>query len=320
VSSRRKIRLPVDSAEVPRYVGIATFMHLPLMEELDAVDIGVFGIPFDLGLAYRPGARFGPSAVREASRLIRRVNPATGVFPFALCQVADVGDVNCHPYDFDGAIAEIEAFVVRLRANGALPLACGGDHVVPAAVLRGLRDLAPLGMVHFDSHPDTLDVFYGKKVTHATAMRLAVEEGILDPARCIQVGLRGSQWDGKDYENSVQLGMNVVSYDRYESIGREAMIAEIRDTVGDGPAYVSFDIDALDPSEAPGTAVPEPGGFSMRDVQVILRSLRGLNIVGADISEVSPPYDPTGITAVNAANLMFEILCLMVEADVTRRR
>ncbi len=302
---------PVDSGKIARFVDIATFMRAPQIDDLARVDIGLFGIPFDLGLAYRPGARHAPAAVREASRVIRRVNPTTGINPFERCQVADVGDVNCHPYDYDAGIDAMTAFVRALRGHGVAPLACGGDHIITLPCLRGLYDGTPFALVQFDSHSDTLDTFYGRRVTHATTIRRAHEEGLIDASRCVQIGLRGSLWDGSDFDYARDAGMRVITYDEYDAMGRDAAIAEIRRVVGSHPCYVTYDIDGLDPVYAPGTAVLEPGGFSMRDSQVILRSMTGLDIVGGDVAEVSPPLDVGGITVTNAANLMFEILCLM---------
>ena len=310
--------LPVDSGQVARFVDIATFMRAPFMQDLARVDVALFGIPFDLGLAYRPGSRHAPAAVREASRAIRRVNPTTGVNPFTAAQVADVGDVVCHPYDYDGAIAAMEAFARRLREHGARAVACGGDHVVTLPLLRGLYAGEPVGVIQFDSHSDTLDTFYGRR--HARDVDAPRgEEGIVDPRRCVQVGLRGTLWDGHDFDYAIASGMRCITYDEYEALGREAVIAEIRRVVGDGPAYVTWDVDGLDPVHAPGTAVLEPGGISMRDAQVMLRSLTGLAVRGGDVVEVSPPLDPTGVTVHNAANLMFEILCLVAE-DLRRGR
>ncbi len=311
--------LPMDSGIYGRYVEIATFMRTPRAQDVEHVDVALVGVPYDLGLAYRPGARFGPAAVREASRIVRRVNPTTKVFPFGLCQVADAGDVIVHPYDQDGSIAAMGAFFAALRDAGTAPVACGGDHIITLPALRGTFAGEALGVVQFDAHSDTLDTFYGQRITHATTMRRAVEEGIVDPRRTIQIGLRGSEWDGHDHDFARASGMRVITYDEYEALGRDAVIAEIRRVVGDGPTYVTYDIDGLDPSCAPGTAVPEPGGLSMRDSQVILRALTGLDVVGADVAEISPPHDPTGITAINAANLMFELLCLVAHARATRQ-
>lgn len=305
------MRQPIDSSTIGRFIEIATFMRAPRMDDLMTVDIGLFGIPYDLGLAYRPGSRHGPAAVREASRIIRRVNPASRVSPFDTAQVADLGDVVTHPYDQAASVAAMTAFATRLREHDVRPVACGGDHLITLPMLRGCFEGTPLGVVQFDSHSDTLDLFYGERITHATTMRRAVEEGLIDPRRCIQIGLRGSMWDGNDYAYPLEIGMRCITYDEYEELGRAAVIEEIRRVVGYGPTYVTFDMDGLDPSDAPGTAVPEPGGLSMRDAQVILRSMTGLDIIGADVAEISPPHDPTGITAINAANLMFELLCLV---------
>ncbi|HEY7029838.1 MAG TPA: agmatinase [Thermomicrobiales bacterium] len=312
--SAGRFELPIDSGVVARYVGIATFMRAPRIDDLARVDVGLIGVPFDLGLAYRPGARHGPAAVREASRLIRRINPTTGVFPFELCQVADVGDVVTHPLDLLAGIDAIAAHTRTLREHDVRPVAMGGDHAITLPILRGLFDGTPFGLVQIDSHADTLDEFYGTKINHATSFRRATEEGLIDPRRVVQVGLRGTQWSRNDIAFSLDAGMRCIAYDEYEAIGRANVIAEIKRVVGDGPTYVSFDVDGLDPVYAPGTAVPEPGGLSMRDAQMILRALTGLDIVGGDVVEVSPPLDPTGITAIHAANLMFEILCLVATA------
>lgn len=310
---------PVDSGHVARFVEIATMMRAPRIDDLDRVDIGLLGMPFDLGLAYRPGSRHAPAAVREASRVIRRINPTTGVCPFELCQVADIGDVIVHPYDYDASIDAMTAAVARMREHGVRPVVCGGDHVITLPVLRGLFAGEPFGLIQFDSHADTLDTFYGRRVTHATTIRRAVEEGLLDPRRCVQVGLRGTRFGPDDIRYGLDMGMRCITYDEYEDLGRAAVIEEIRRVVGDGPTYVTYDVDGLDPSQAPGTAVLEPGGFSMRDSQVILRSLTGLAVVGGDVAEVSPPLDPTGITVHNAANLLFEILCLVAVASAGAR-
>jgi len=311
---------PVDSGAIPRYSEVATFMRAPRTDDLDLVDIGIFGVPTDLGLSNRTGARHGPAAVREGSRLIRRFNQSTGTSPFDAVNIADLGDVGAHPYDLNETIERTAKFVSRLRQHQVKPFAVGGDHVVPLPVLRGLHDARPLGMLQFDSHPDTYDTFYGLKVTHATPFRRAVEEGLLDPERVVQLGLRGTQFSPDDSSGSKELGFTVITYDDYEAMGREKAIARVREVLGDGPVYITYDVDGLDPKEAPGTSALEPGGFSMRDSQVILRGLRGLDVVGGDVCEVTPQLDPTGITAVNAANLMFEIVCLMAETPPPAHR
>lgn len=312
--------LPIDSGEVARYIDIATFMRTPRIDDPARVDVPLVGIPFDQGLAYRPGARHAPAAVREASRLIRRVNPTTKVFPFKLAQVADVGDVNVHPYDYEGSLQAITDRFAEMRRHGARPIACGGDHLVTLPILRGLAAEEPVGVIQIDSHSDTLDTFYGKKVTHATMMRRGIEEGLVDPKRCVQIGLRGTLWDGHDFDYAYESGMRVITFDDYEEMGRDAVIEEIRKTVGDGRTYITVDMDGLDPRDAPATAVPEPGGVSMRDLQVIMRSLGGIDAVGADVVEISPPHDPSGITAVNGANVMFELLCVIAPAHAAAKK
>jgi guanidinopropionase len=302
---------PLDSSVVPRYASIATFMRAPSGVDLDVVDVGVFGVPTDQGLSSRTGTRHGPAAVREASRLIRAFNPSSRVSPFDAVNVTDVGDVDVHVYDLGETIARTTALVRRLREAGVAPLAIGGDHVVTLSVLRGLFDGAPFGLLQFDSHPDTNDVFYGSRENHATAIRRLHEEGVLDAARVVQLGLRGTQFSADDAAYGRAAGFTVITMDDYEAMGRAAAIDRIRSVLAGGPVYVTVDVDGLDPADAPGTAALEPGGLRMRDCQVIIRGLAGLDVRGADVCEVAPQLDPTGVTAVNAANLMFELLCVM---------
>jgi len=302
---------PVDSGQIPRYSEVATFLRAPRTDDLNLVDVGIFGVPTDLGLSNRTGSRHGPAAVREGSRLIRRFNQSTGKSPFEELNIADLGDVGAHPYDLTQTLDRTTAFVRRLREHDVMPFAVGGDHVVPLPVLRGLAGGRPLGMLQFDSHPDTYDEFYGTKINHATPFRRAAEEGLLDPKRVVQLGLRGTQFSPDDASGSRQLGFTVITYDEFEAMGREETIARVRDVLGSGPVYITFDVDGLDPRDAPGTSALEPGGLSVRDCQVVLRGLRGLDVVGGDVCEVTPQLDPAGITAVNAANVMFEIVCLM---------
>lgn len=309
---------PLDSSVVPRYADVATFMRLPRVYDLEHVDIGVFGIPSD-SATYRGGTREGPAAVREASRAIRRVNSFSKVSPFDLCNVADIGDAPVNVLDIAGSMAATSDFVADLRSHGVAPLAVGGDHSATLPVLRGLAGGEPLGVIQFDAHADIQDVFFSTKDNHASVMRRAHEEGIIDPHRVVQIGLRGSWFGLDDIKYGVDVGFEAITFDRYEEMGRAAVIERVREVVGDGPVYVTFDIDGLDPSEAPGTAAREPGGLSMRDSQVILRSLTGLDVVGGDVCEVTPALDPSGITAVNAANLLFEILCLMASAQQQKR-
>jgi guanidinopropionase len=311
---------PLDSAVVPRFSAIATFMRTPAVEISPALDVALVGVPFDLGTTFRAGSRHGPAQIREMSRLIRQVNPTNGIAPFRICNVGDVGDAPVNPLDLMGSIDSITAFFERIHAAGAAPISAGGDHTVTYPILRGIAKGGPIGLVHFDAHADTLDELLGNRVNHATPFRRAVEENLIDPKRVVQIGLRGTRYGDDDIRYGQDVGMRVITMDDYEAMGRAKVIDEVRRVVGDRPAYVTFDIDGLDPVYAIGTGVPEPGGLSMRDSQVIIRSLAGLNIVGGDVCEVSPPLDPSGHTALNAANLMFEILCVTADAIARRKR
>ena len=311
MASDQKFR-QVDAAVVPRFADVATFMRTRRHEISADVDIGLIGVPFDIGVNFRAGARQGPAGVREASRLIRKLHPTSGIAPFEACNVADLGDAPVNPLNLDRSIEMIEAFFAEVHAANILPIAIGGDHTIPVPILRAIAKEAPVGMVHFDAHPDTLDELCGTKVNHATFLRRVYEEGLVDPKRVIQIGLRGSRFGADDLQFGYDVGYTIVTMDEYEEMGRAKVIEMIHETLGGGPVYISLDIDGLDPTFAPGTGVPEIGGLIPRDVQVILRSLSGKDIVGADISEVAPCFDPTGITCVTAANLMFEILCVMV--------
>jgi guanidinopropionase len=310
---------PVDASIVPRFADVATFMRTRRCDIDPEIDIGLVGVPFDIGLNYRSGPREAPSAVRQASRLIRRVNPTTGVDPYALCNVADVGDAPVNPLDFAKSIDQIEAFFAELLRNNIRPVAIGGDHTIPTPILRALAKEQPVGVFQIDSHTDTLDEMMGSKINHATFMRRGIEEGLIDPKRTVQLGLRGSRFSPADVQNAIDLGVTVITMDDYEEMGRAAAIQKIRNTLGAGRSYITIDIDGIDPSFCPGTAVPEIGGITPRDVQVILRYLRGVDVIGADICEVAPCYDPTGITSVTAANFMFELTCLIAETVAAGR-
>lgn len=313
ISSKKNIQdlRPLNSSVVPRYASIATFMRTPACQDLDLLDVGLFGVPTDQGLSSRTGTRHGPAAIREASRLIRAFNPSSGQSPFDTLNVADVGDVDVHVYDLEETIKRTVEFVRRMRLNGVAPLAIGGDHVVPLAVMRGLFDGKPMGLLQIDSHPDTNDVFYDSRENHATAIRRLHEEGIIDPQRVVQLGLRGTQFSSDDAQYGREVGFTIITMDDFELMGRQAVIERIRTVLGDGPSYITIDMDGLDPTEAPGTPALEPGGLYMRDCQTIIRGLTGLNIMGADVCEVAPQLDLSGITAVNAANLAFELLCVI---------
>jgi guanidinopropionase len=310
---------PFHSGAVPRYQEIATFMRAARASIAPPLEVALIGVPLDLGATYRVGARHGPAGVREASRLIRQVNPTTGVKPFELCSVGDVGDAPTDPLEVVRSVALIQEVFERIHGIGAAPLAVGGDHTVPLPILRAIAREQPVGLIQFDAHGDVFDAFMGSKINHATFVRRGIEEGLIEPRRSVQVGLRGTRYGADDLDYSRAAGIRVITIDDFEELGRARVIAAIRDAVGSGPAYLTFDVDGLDPTEAPGTGVPEPGGVSMRDSQVVLRGLTGLDIIGGDVCEVAPPLDPTGITCIAAANLMFEILCLIAAARAARR-
>ncbi len=300
----------------PRYSEIATFMRAPCVPDLSGVDIALYGVPYDGGVTNRPGARHGPREIRNQSSLMRTVNHATRIDPFELCSVADVGDVRFgRVYDNAAVNDDIEAFVRRIVDAGALPLAAGGDHSITYPIFRALASRqSPLGMVHIDAHTDTWDEFRGEKFHHGSPFRLACDAGLLDPARTIQIGIRGAQNWADGWEYSLSSGMRVVFIEEFEALGVNAVVAEARRVVGDGPTYISFDVDGLDPVYAPGTGTPEVGGITTREALAMLRGLRGLHLVGGDVVEVAPPFDPSGNTALVGATLMYEILCLLAEA------
>lgn len=305
---------PVDATKVPRFSDIATFLRTQRVEPDPEIDIGLVGVPFDIGLNYRGGPREAPGAVRHASRILRKVHPTLGTEPYKLCNIADLGDAPVNPLKLAESIDSIEGFYANLLAMKIRPVSIGGDHTIPTPILRGLARHEPVGILQIDSHADTLDELCGTKINHATFMRRAVEEGLIDPKRVVQLGLRGSRFSPDDIAFGYEAGFTIITFDEYEEMGRAAAIAKIKETIGTARTYMTIDIDGLDPSHCPGTPVPEIGGLTPRDCQVIIRALRGVDLVGADISEVAPCYDPTGITSITAANLMFELVCIVAEA------
>ncbi len=303
----------------PRYTGLPTFMRAPYQETFDKVDIGMIGVPFDGGVTNRTGTRHGPREVRNQSSLMRRINQATGICPYDLCRVADLGDAWVErPFELEGSLGEIGAFYQRVVQAGVVPLTAGGDHAISLPILRALGSKEPVGMVHIDAHCDTGSNYLGSNYHHGAPFSRAVEEGVLDPKRVVQIGIRGGVNDRDLWKFSHDSGMRVIYMDEVWRIGLEAVINEARRVVGDGPTYLSFDIDSLDPAYAPGTGTPEIGGLTSLEAQLLLRGLRGLDFIGGDVVEVSPPFDPSGLTALTGASMMFEILCLLAEAFVAR--
>ncbi len=308
---------PISGDDLPRFAGIATFMRLPHVAPADAneVDIGLIGVPWDGGTTNRAGARHGPRQIRDLSTMARNVHHATGIMPFELCNCADLGDTSVNPVDIEDTLARVERFYSEVVEQQIMPLTAGGDHLITLPIMRALCRDEPLGMVHFDAHTDTLDRYFGEsKFTHGTPFRRAIEEGLLDPKRTVQIGIRGALYSPQDKDWGLEQGIRVIEIEEYNDLGVEAVIAEARRVVGDGRTYISFDVDALDPVYAPGTGTPEIGGINTYDAQQMLRGLRGLNLVGGDVVEVSPPFDTSGNTALVAVTMMFEILCLLAES------
>lgn len=317
MDERHKSYLPRSGADVPRFAGIPTFMRLPNVDLATAktdVDIGIIGVPWDGGTTNRPGARHGPRQLRDLSTMVRNVHHVSGTMPFHLASCADLGDTSVNPVDLLDTLERVGAFYTDLHAAGVMPLTAGGDHLITLPIMRGIAMGGAVGMVHFDAHTDTWDRYFGgHKYTHGTPFRRAIEEGLLDPKRTIQIGIRGSLYTPEDKDWGLAQGIRVVEIEEYFDLGPDKVAALAREIVGDGPTYVSFDVDGLDPVYAPGTGTPEIGGFSTADAQRMLRGLGGIDIVGGDLVEVAPPFDQSGNTALVGVTLMFEILCLMAE-------
>jgi guanidinopropionase len=309
-----------DPMARPRYTGPATFMRTPYREDPAGTDIGLIGVPFDGGVTNRTGTRHGPREVRNQSSLMRKINQASGIAPYELCRVADLGDAWVQrPFHLEESLDEIREFYDRVHAAGVVPLSCGGDHSISLPILRALARRRPVGMVHFDAHCDTGSNYLGSNYHHGAPFSRAVEEGLLDPRRTIQIGIRGGVNDRDVWKFSHESGMRVVYMHEAHTRGLDAVMAEARTIVGGGPTYVSFDIDSLDPAFAPGTGTPEIGGFTSLQAQLMIRQLQGLDLVGADMVEVSPPFDPSGVTALTGASIMFELLCVLADAVAARR-
>lgn len=304
----------------PRYTGPVSLLRAPLVADPSGLDIALIGVPFDGASENRPGQRHGPREVRNMSSFTRTIHHVTRFNPFEHCRIADVGDVTLtNPFDIEGSHADITGFFRRIHDAGAVPLSVGGDHSISLPILRAIATDGPIGMVHVDAHTDTADEEFSFKFSHGTPFRRAVEEGLLDPKRTVQIGIRGAQNSEDGWEFSIDSGMRVIFIEEFTSLGVEGAIAEARRVVGDGRTYVSFDIDSLDPAFAPGTGTPEIGGLTPIQAQALVRGLSGLNLIGADVVEVSPPYDPSGNTALVGATMMYELLCVLADAVVQRK-
>jgi agmatinase len=311
---------PVDPRVVPRFAGPATFARLPRRDQVDRCDVAIVGVPFDSGVTYRPGARFGPAAVRQASRLLRSYHPGLDVEPFAVQQVADAGDIACTPFDIARAIEQIQAGAAELLRGSGRVLAIGGDHTIALPMLRAVRErFGPVAVVHFDAHLDTWSSYFGAAYTHGTPFRNASEEGLLAPDRSIHIGIRGPLFSRTDLTEDTDLGFRLVETMTVAELGVAATVERIRDRVGDAPVYISVDVDVMDPSHAPGTGTPEAGGLTSRELLAILRRMAGLPIVSADVVEVAPAYDHAEITALAAAHVIYDLLGLFAHAPVLER-
>jgi agmatinase len=305
-------RGPVDATVVPRYAGSPTFARLPRLDEVEHADVAVVGVPFDSGVSYRPGARFGPAHIRQSSRLLRPYNPAQNVSPFAVQQVADAGDIAVNPFSIGEAILEIGAASDLLLESADRLLTLGGDHTIALPLLRSVaRRHGPVAVLHFDAHLDTWDTYFGEPYTHGTPFRRASEEGLIDSGRSMHIGIRGPLYDVQDLAETAALGYATLHCTDYDRLGLDGVLAGMRERLGTGPVYVSVDIDVIDPGMAPGTGTPEAGGLTSRELLATLRGLAGLDVVGADIVEVAPAYDHAEITGIAAAHVAYELISVM---------
>ncbi len=309
--------LPISGFDLPRFAGVPTFMRLPHVSldeaRIQDVEIGIIGVPWDSGTTNRPGPRHGPRQLRDASTMIRAEHPVSGVRPYERSNCADLGDVSINPADIEDSMNRITAFYNKVLGKGIKPLTAGGDHLTSLPVLRALADKAPLGMIHFDSHTDLFHSYFdGTMFTHGTPFRRAVEENLLDPKRVVQIGIRGTQYDTEDLDFAKSVGIRVIRIEEFFDRGIQDVMAEAREIVGEKETYVSYDIDFIDPAFAPGTGTPEVGGPNSYEALKVVRELTGIKIVGADMVEVSPPFDPSSNTAFLGVSIMFELLCQMV--------
>jgi len=303
---------PVDATRIPRYAGPATFARLPRVEDVTGTDIAILGIPFDSGVSYRPGARFGPGHIRASSKLLRPYNPALDTMPFANLQVADAGDLAVNPFDIQAAIEQIVEGASALSTGDRRLLSLGGDHTIALPLLRvAARRFGPLAVLHFDAHLDTWDTYFGAAYTHGTPFRRASEEGLLDRSRCLHVGTRGPLYADTDLSDDSDLGFQVIPSTDFTVQGIAEITDRMKRRLGAGPVYVSVDVDVLDPCHAPGTGTPEAGGLSSRELLALLRALSDLDVVGADIVEVAPAYDHAEITGIAAAHIAYELTSAM---------
>ncbi|AUQ60031.1 guanidinobutyrase [Phaeobacter inhibens] len=314
---------PVSGMEMPRFAGLPTFMRLPHVTVsdpiIDQVQLGLVGVPWDAGTTNRPGPRHGQRQLRDLSTMIRAGNPVTGINPFSMINCADLGDVAPNPVDIIDCMERISAFYADLKSRDIFALTVGGDHLVSLPVLRGLASGAPVGLIQFDSHTDLFDSYFGgNKYTHGTPFRRAIEEGLVDPKRMVQIGIRGTAYNTEDVEWGQAQGVRIIRIEEFFDRGVSDVMREVREIVGDQPTYCTYDIDFVDPAFAPGTGTPEVGGANSFQALQVVRELAGVQLVGADLVEVSPPFDTNGNTAWLGASILFEMLCVSAGA-ISRR-
>ncbi|GAA0374358.1 agmatinase [Streptomyces olivoreticuli] len=303
---------PEESERTLRFAGLPTFGRLPRLEEVKEANVAVVGVPFDSGVSYRPGARFGGNAIREASRMLRPYNPSQDVYPFHYSQVADAGDISANPFNINEAVETIEAAADGLLATDTRLMTLGGDHTIALPLLRSVaKKYGPVALLHFDAHLDTWDTYFGAEYTHGTPFRRAVEEGILDTSALSHVGTRGPLYGKQDLEDDEKLGFGIVTSADVMRRGVDEVIDQLRQRIGDRPLYISVDIDVLDPAHAPGTGTPEAGGMTSRELLEIIRGLSECRLVSADVVEVAPAYDHADITAVAASHVAYEMVSIM---------
>ena len=311
---------PVDGMELPRFAGIPSFMRLPHLDlndrNINEVDFGLIGVPWDAGTTNRPGPRHGPRQMRDLSTMIRAMNGATRIKPFELANFADLGDAPVNPADIQDCMNRITEFYEKVKSNGIIPMTVGGDHLTSLPVLRALASSAPVGMIHFDAHTDLFESYFdGYKYTHGTPFRRAIEEGLLDPKRVIQIGIRGSMYDGTDIEWGRHQGVTIIQIEELFERGIKDVMQQARDIVGNNETYCSYDIDFIDPTFAPGTGTPEVGGPNSFQALQVVRELSGVNLIGMDLVEVSPPFDQSGATSWLGISIVFEMLCILAQLN-----
>ena len=311
---------PVDGMELPRFAGIPSFMRLPHLDlndqNINEVDFGLIGVPWDAGTTNRPGPRHGPRQMRDLSTMIRAMNGATRIKPFELANFADLGDAPVNPADIQDCMNRITEFYEKVKSKGIIPMTIGGDHLTSLPVLRALASKAPVGMIHFDAHTDLFESYFdGYKYTHGTPFRRAIEEGLLDPKRVIQIGIRGSMYDGADIEWGRHQGVTIIQIEELFERGIKDVMQQARDIVGNNETYCSYDIDFIDPTFAPGTGTPEVGGPNSFQALQVVRELSGVNLIGMDLVEVSPPFDQSGATSWLGISIVFEMLCILAQLN-----